>query len=326
MIPSAPDEEARCSFEPIFSNPHVLTILANYWPRRFDFSGFRVDRRLVQTEPDVQVLIESQYPAGDSRGDLVLLHGLEGSGESGYMVSMSHAALRAGFTGHCFHMRTCGGTEALCPTLYHAGLTSDLISFLGQLRGQAKPFLIGFSLGGNVALKAAAELGQAVAGVCTVSAAIDLAASARRLEDPENRLYQSRFVARMKARLERTGRYVRSDFAGCRTVYEIDDQITAPSFGFATADQYYETQSALRFVSTISVPVLMIAAQDDPLIPYSSYLDPAVRNNPHIQVIAPRHGGHLGFLSRRTPRFWSDETVLNWLRSKATGWRRAQAC
>src|SRR5881394_993460 len=99
------------------------------------------------------------------------------------MRSLSQAGLEAGFAMHRFHMRTCGGTAHLCPTLYHAGLTSDLLAFIGRF--DAPVYLAGFSLGGNVALKLAGELGddagRRIAGVCAVSTPIDLAACARRL-------------------------------------------------------------------------------------------------------------------------------------------------
>jgi uncharacterized protein len=305
-------------FDPIVKNPHVLTILGNYWPRGYDFSVFPPgEARYIQTEPGVQVLVETQRPAVPPRGEVLLLHGLEGSGRSGYMISMSHHALSAGFTVHRFHMRTCGGTEHLSPTLYHAGLTSDLIAFLRKNAAQIPLFLIGFSLGGNVAIKASAEAPDLIAGTASISAPIDLARATKALNRPENRIYENRFVARMKQRLIRTGRYRAVDLAACRTVYAIDDLATAPSFGFGTADRYYETQSALRFIPQIRVPVLMITAQDDTLIPYGMYLDPAVQNNPHIQVIAPEHGGHLGFLSRTAPRFWLDKIVIDWVEEQS---------
>lgn len=301
-------------FVPLVKNPHVLTVLGNYWPRKYDWSAFPMESRLVSTAEDVEVLVQTQRPLTKPRGELVLLHGLEGSGESGYIVSLSHRALEAGFIVNRFHMRTCGGTERLCKTLYHAGLTSDLLVFLEQAEHPQKVFLVGFSLGGNVALKAAGETGATLlSGVVSVNTPIDLAACSRRLLAPANRLYQDRFTSRMKERLLRTGRYSKSDLAECKTVFDIDDKITAPSFGFGNAANYYETQSALRFVPDIKVPALMITAQDDPMVPYESYLDPALAANPCIEVVAAKHGGHLGYLSRRPPRFWSDEVIMRWL-------------
>src|SRR5215472_9653384 len=180
-------------FEPLFRNPHLQTIAAHFWPRPNLDAQFPPERRLIETAPGIRVVVESQRPA-NSRGHLVLIHGLESSGASGYMRSMSAAALEAGFSAHRFHLRGCG-PGAPC-ALYHAGLTSDLLSFLQTLDRPA--YVAGFSLGGNVALKLAGELGAGgaslIRGVCGVSAAIDLAASARRIHENDNYFYERRFV------------------------------------------------------------------------------------------------------------------------------------
>ena len=118
------------AFNPLFRNPHVLTILANFWPRDYDMSRFPMESRLIRTDADTQVLVQTQRPEGEPAGQVVMLHGLEGDGEAGYIRSMAWDALNAGFIAHRFHMRTCGGTAHLCKTLYHAGLTSDLRAFL----------------------------------------------------------------------------------------------------------------------------------------------------------------------------------------------------
>src|SRR5437867_812212 len=175
-----------------------------------------------KTEPGVRVLVQSQWPEGEPRGEIVLAHGLEGSGESGYMRSLSQAGLEAGFAMHRFHMRTCGGTAHLSPTLYHAGLTSDLLAVLRQFEreGRTPVYLAGFSLGGNVLLKLTGELGESagslIAGTCALSTPIDLSACARRLGRIDNRIYERRFVRRMCERLISTGRYTEADFRGTR--------------------------------------------------------------------------------------------------------------
>jgi predicted alpha/beta-fold hydrolase len=302
-------------FQPLVTNPHLLTILGNFWPREFDFTRFPMEQRLIRTEPNTQVLVQTQRPTGPAVGEVTLLHGLEGAGDAGYIVSMAWTALNAGFIVHRFHMRTCGGTEKLCKTLYHGGLTSDLRAFLEQTERGLPRFLVGFSLGGNVSLKLAGELGETelIHGVCSISAPIDLGVAARRIGEPDNFLYQKRFVQRMKQRVIATGRYTAADLAPYQTLYEIDDKVTAPSFGFGTADNYYATQSSTKVLDRIHVPALAIAAKDDTFIPFAMYSHAAFSSNPHLKLASPDHGGHLGFLSRKPPRFWVDEIAIGFL-------------
>ena len=306
-------------FLPLFRNPHLQTILANFWRRPDVSAEFPLQRRLIQTEPGVKVLLISQRPRGEALGEIVMVHGLEGSGDAGYIRSLSAAALHAGFAAHRFHMRTCGGTEHLCETLYHAGLTSDLLAVLRALRqeGRDPAAVVGFSLGGNVVLKLAGELGEGAGGVmrCVVgvSTPLDLAACTRRIAEPDNRLYQERFLRRMRDRLCATGRYRREELAALRTVEELDDQFTAPSFGFGNAANYYRTQSSIRFLKDIRVPALLIQAQDDTFIPFSIYDSPLLRGNSRLQLLITAHGGHLGFLARGPRRLWLDDAVLEYI-------------
>jgi predicted alpha/beta-fold hydrolase len=307
-------------FAPVFSNPHLLTILGHYWPRHYDAARYPMERRLIRTDEHTQVLVQTQRPAGDPLGEVVLLHGLEGGGDAGYMRSMAWRALEAGFVAHRFHMRTCGGTESLCRTLYHAGLTSDLRAFLEQTNapGRGRPvFLIGFSLGGNVCLKLAGELGETnlIDGVCAISTPIDLRACARRIGQRDNRLYERRFVERMKRRLAATGRYSPADLRDARSLYEIDDRITAPSFGFRDAEEYYATQSAKNFLDRIRVPALVIQAKDDTFIPFETFHHPAFATSPNLRLLATEHGGHLGFIARAGQRFWVDEAAMEFVGS-----------
>jgi predicted alpha/beta-fold hydrolase len=305
-------------FDPLFRNPHLQTIAGHYWKRPVG-GAFPVERRFFETEPGVQVLVESQRPKGPATGEVVLVHGLEGSGEAGYMQSLSAAALDAGFAAHRFNMRTCGGTEKLSPTLYHAGLTGDLVAVLREFRreGRAPAFLVGFSLGGNVVLKLAGEMGDEalplVRGVCAVSTPLDLSACAHRIAQPDNRFYERRFVIRMRDRLCATGRYSKADFADLHTVIGIDQRITAPSFGFGDAENYYRTQSALRFLDGIRVPALLIQAKDDTFVPFEIFESAALRSNARIELRATDHGGHLGFIGRKPRRLWADGAIIDWI-------------
>jgi len=268
--------------------------------------------------------VHTQRPERAPRGEVILVHGLEGSSDSGYMRGLSQQALEARFITHRLNLRGCGGTEFLAPTLYHAGLTTDLFSLLIDLdRQQRTPvFLVGFSIGGNLVLKMAGELGEdanrLIAGVCAVSTPIDLTAAARRLGEPGNRLYDRWFLRSMKRRLRRRNRVMPDRFPleglnRVSKVLEFDDLFTAPHSGFRGALHYYQTQSATRFLADIRVPALLIQAKDDPLIPFRIFHHPAIADNRRIELLATDHGGHMGFLSRRRPLLWLDRQVVAWM-------------
>jgi predicted alpha/beta-fold hydrolase len=310
-------------FVPFFRNPHLLTIAGNYWRRQLDEQRFPVEAKLYETEPGVQVLVHSQRPASAPHGELILVHGLEGSSAAGYARSLAQAALESGWTVHRYNMRSCGGTEHLSgKALYHSGQTSDLLAVIRQLPKHAPIFLAGFSLGGNVVLKLAGELGesakQLMAGVCTVSAPIDLAACAARLRLRSNFIYSSRFLSRLKKRILlkeslTPGLFRLEDLARVKSVYEFDDLFTARAFGFVTADNYYATQSSNQYLERIRVPALLIQSKDDPLIPFEVYQHPAFAQNLYLKLLAVEHGGHLGFLSSTRPRFWLDGVLVEWI-------------
>lgn len=273
----------------------------------------------MQTAPNVAIRVIEQRPLSKARAELILVHGLEGSSDGGYMRSMAWNALQAGYAVHRTNIRGCGGTEGWCDTLYHAGLTADLRCYIDQLKTDLPIVLIGYSLGGNQSLKLTGEGHARLAATVGVSVPLDLAACVRALGRRSNYLYENRFIRRMQERLKERRRqqpaafdaiFARTDVDAINTVYEFDDRITAPHFGFGGADNYYATQSAFRFLDAIRTPTLLITAQDDPLVPFDVYRQVA---GGHVELIAPAHGGHVAFLAKETPRFWADEVILEWV-------------
>ncbi len=250
--------------------------------------------------------------------------GLEGSSESGYARSMAAAALAAGFATHRYNMRGCGGSPWHRNANYHSGQTGDLLHLARERqRASGLPiFAVGYSLGGNIVLKLAGELGEQgrelFAGVCAVSAPIDLAASVAATGKPRNILYRRRFVNKLKERVRLRNPMAPDLFplgplSQVRTIYDFDDLYTAKIFGFGTADNYYRTQSSNQFLEHIRIPTLLVQAKDDPMVPFAMYSHPALTKNPHLHLVAVAHGGHLGFLDRRPPRLWLDTLITDWL-------------
>jgi predicted alpha/beta-fold hydrolase len=222
------------------------------------------------------------------------------------------------------NQRNCGGTEHLTPTLYHSGLSGDLRAVVRELLYRARlpgVFVVSFSMGGNLALKMVGEAGtrapSGLLGICAISPLIDLSETARYIERPSNRFYQWRFVQGLKTMMLRKKElypelYDVRELSCVRTVRDFDELYTAVHWGFADAEDYYAKASSLGFLATIRVPTLVVPAQDDPLVPYAPLARLERQGNPNVLMVAPSHGGHVGFLSREggRGRFWAEELIV----------------
>jgi predicted alpha/beta-fold hydrolase len=309
---------------PLLRNPHAQTFAAAFWPRRFPRLP-RSARREFETEPGTSIRGECHWQSQPrERPTLVLVHGLEGSCESGYMLGLAERAFTAGWNAVRLNQRNCGGTESLTPTLYNSGLSGDFRAVLNEFVEQdslSEIFFAGYSMGGNLVLKMAGELAGAaprqLRGVAAVCPALELAQCVDAVDLPSNFVYQRHFVKGLKNRMRRKAKLFPGEFdlgrmARVRTLREFDDVITATYCGFTDASDYYARSSALRIAGEICVPTLVVTAQDDPFVPFASFSDPALAKNTHIRLIAPEHGGHCAFISRYggDNRFWAEGRVM----------------
>ncbi len=313
-------------------NPHAQTLASSFWPRRFPRLP-RSTPREFETEPGTRIRGDCHWqPQSRERPTLVLVHGLEGSSESGYMRGLAERAFVAGWNAVRLNQRNCGGTESLTPTLYNSGLSGDFRAVLVELIERdllPEIFFAGYSMGGNLVLKMAGELAGAaprqLRGVAAVCPALELALCVDAVGLPSNFVYQRHFVSGLKDRMRRKaklfpGKFDLGRMARVRTLREFDDVITATYCGFRDASDYYARSSALQVVGEIRVPALVVMAQDDPFVPFASFSDPAIAKNAHVRLIAPAHGGHCAFISRHggENRFWAEGCVMEFCREHST--------
>jgi uncharacterized protein len=302
---------------------HSMTIFAALYPRRFQLPT--PERREFETEPGVRVVAYCHWQADKlSRPTIILIHGLEGSADGRYILGTAAKAWAAGANVVRMNVRNCGGTAHLAPGLYHSGLTADLRGVTFELIERDRlpaVWWVGFSMGANHALKLAGELGDdappELKGVCAVSPPIDLALCARDIIRPENRVYDQRFLRSLKATLRHKNQFFPGlvDFeklGRARTLWEFDEVVTAPHFGFRDALDYYTQSSSLPYLARVRVPTLMIHAHDDPFIPFEPFKHPSIAANPHVLLHGTRHGGHVGFYSARgdEDRFWAESRAV----------------
>ena len=312
------------------ANGHVMTLYAWGRPRQFPELPPAVACR-IRVDAESEVLAHCHWqPRPSSHPTLLALHGLEASSSGHYMRGLARAAWRRGWNAVLLNQRNCGGTESLSPRLYHSGLTADPREVIRALVAEHRlPAIgvVGYSLGGNLAVKLAGELREVpdlpVAGVVAVSPTIDLAACVRAIERRVNYGYQWNFVRQLRGRLRRMaelwpGRFDVAPLGRIWTIRAFDETYTAPHHGFANAADYYHRASALRVVDRVQRPTLILTAADDPVVPTAQFEDPAVRANPAIQVRIARHGGHCGFVADSAndgDGYWAEETALAFLAS-----------
>jgi uncharacterized protein len=309
---------------PLLKNGHTMTIAAVFLRRHFVLS--HAEERCFQVDSDSRILGHCHWQKGKDRDTpvLVLVHGLEGSSASNYMLGIAEKAGQRGFHVIRLNQRNCGGTELLTPTLYNSGMSSDYRAVFEELSsgdGFSRIFFAGYSMGGNLVTKMAGEFGdsvpKALRGVAAICPSINLAACADELERWNNYFYQWHFVAGLMSRYARKvelfpQRYSPNGFARIRTVRQFDDAITAPHFGYRDAQEYYEAAGAKRVIDRIRVPMLLITAQDDPFVPFEATRASGVEKNPAIVFSAPKHGGHCSFISEESgsERFWAEQRVV----------------
>ncbi|MFQ5678712.1 MAG: YheT family hydrolase [Gemmatimonadota bacterium] len=315
--------------------PHGQTLAARWLRRRLRFS-FRRER--IET-PDGDFLdLDEAAPAptralGRSDGHeaapmALLLHGLEGCSGSGYVLATCAALAERGIRAVAMNFRSRSGEPNRRPDSYHAGRTDDLAFVLGRLaarRPGAPLGAIGFSLGGNVLLKYLGQTGddapEELRAAVAISVPFDLSSSARALERGLGRLYGSYFLRSLKRGVRAKATLFPQALdsrraSAARTLREFDDAVTAPVHGFRSAADYYARASCAADIGAIRVPTLLLQSSDDPLVPWGSWPEAAVRENPWLVDGRTAKGGHVGFVSGTLPWrpvFWAEREASRFL-------------
>ena len=306
---------------------HLQTIVGNYMPASVIGSPAVAEPVTVDPADGSQVLCHTHWqPAAvrATRLTLVLVHGLEGSSNSKYIVRIAARAWRAGCNVVRMNMRNCGGSNALTPTLYHSGLSGDVgavIEHFTALHGLERVALVGYSMGGNLVLRLAGQWGRrhplvAVAAVCP---AIDLAAGSDALHQGFNRAYEAHFLRGLVRRYRRKAELFPDRYRGTigptRSLRAFDNEIVARFCNFRDADDYYYRAAAARVVDRIAVPTYILCAADDPFIRLTAETRAKILANPAIRFVETAHGGHCAYLGRGAGDeiHWAEAAVIRYL-------------
>ena len=328
---------ARSPFQPRrwLRGGHVQTIASFLLPRHIHLPSR--EERLVEVEPGIKVRCWCHWQNQRERAlTVIVVHGLEGSTESQYMLGIARHGLAAGLNVVLMNQRNCGGMDHCAPTLYNSSRSPDVAAVARHViehDGVSSFALAGFSMGGNLVLKLAGEWGREAPpqfrAVAAVSPALDLAASADALHQASNRLYEYYFLVQLFRRFRRKVKLFPRDFdpsrlRGVNSLRSFDDRVTAYYCGFTGADDYYARAAAANVIDRIAVPALIIHAANDPFIRIRPETRQRILANPHITFIETDDGGHCAFLGNPVARGpngdcaddgrWAEHEVVEFLR------------
>lgn len=292
--------------------------------------AYRAIPHVLQLSDGDRIVVHDDEPNSWITGDriAILFHGLCGCHASPYMQRTASKLRRNGIRVMRPDARGFGSSTLISRTHLHGGCSQDVMStveFAHRESPLSKISLVGYSLGGNMMLKALGEWGdnfpRYVDSAIAVSPPIDLGVASANLKNNGNRIYDHYFMRRLRKRLAfRRARVANLADNGLFPVpnklVHFDDQFTAPLWGFNGAREYYEKSSAGPLLKHIQIPTILVAAKDDPIVPFHIYNDFGMSN--YVERVNTNHGGHLGFIGSHPgdpDRFWLDWRVSRWIAS-----------
>jgi hypothetical protein len=312
----------------LLKNGHVMTLASMVWPRnRFPVSQPGT-RRVFKVDPHNSISAICYWQNNPKQvPTIVAVHGLESNSKSRQILGVVQKAIASGMNAVAVNLRNCDGDYFLSNSLYNCGMSSDIKAVIQELAGvDGLPtiFLIGYSLGGNIVLKAAGEFGSKTPsylhGVCAISPVIDPAACVDYLQKGFSRLYQANFLASLKRRIKEMHRVNPGNLKlglldKVKSIRDFDEHFTAPDAAYLNADDYYQQSASINLLPDISIPALIVQSEDDPFIPAFVFRQPAL-GNPCIRLLLTKHGGHCAFIQNlKEPKeafdsFWAENRAI----------------
>jgi len=303
-----------------FSNGHVQTIFPTLFRK---VHGISYQRERISTPDDD--FLDLDWSIVGAKKLAILSHGLEGDSSRSYIVGMVRALNRRGWDALAWNFRGCSGEPNRTVRFYHSGATEDLhtvVSHVDRHRSYETIVLIGFSMGGNLILKYLGERSNHFASLqaaVAFSVPCDLQSGAVKMAEFSNSMYMIRFLRSLHEKIREKMRLMPNqiDDTGywkIKTFKQFDDRYTAPLHGFENAQDYYSRASCKQFLTNISIPSLLVNAQNDPFLSFSCFPLEEADDNPCLYLETPVSGGHVGFVDfNGAGEYWSERRAIEFI-------------
>lgn len=296
-------------------NGHIHTIARSLYGDTNPPPAERVE--IVTPDDDFLELDVHIQPNSDSI--IALFHGLEGSSERYYIIELAKRLIQKGYSIVAVNFRGCGLRLNNQPRFYHSGETQDyqtVFNWIAKQHPNKKIGAVGFSLGGNALTKFLGEKHQEspVQTAVSVSVPYDLRLGSIMMSKGFRRIYEYRFLRTLQQKLKKKReKYPTLPTFSGSSLYEFDDQVTAPVHNFEDAEDYYHQCSAQQFIQNIKTHTLFIHSSEDPICPIEAMPIAKMNQNKYTDYIVTQKGGHVGFWSK--PSGWLNFVIENYLSS-----------
>lgn len=315
-------EKTKQTFKPLlfFRNPHFQSIMASsrlrlHWKNNMVKNSQEV---IIHTSSGSRLLsFFSRHP--EPKGLVILLHGWEGSSSSAYLLATGDYFYGHGFSVCRLNLRDHGDSHHLNEELFHGALLQETFEAVNNLSdlSEGKPvYLIGFSLGGNFALRIAMTHSHVpienLKHVFAVSPPLDPYKTTLAI-DNGYWFYRKYFLKKWKRSLTKKQhlfphRYDFSKMLNAGTCIELTEKVM-PFFPEMSTYRDYFNLYTLKNDSfqNLKIPVTIFIAEDDPVIPHEDYRQ--LRENEFLKISRQKFGGHCGFIDLFPARCWYNRII-----------------
>lgn len=306
-------------FNPSFflKNPHLQSIMASSKLRvPLENHMKKKSREVIISASAGSRLLSFLSPHPASKGLIILLHGWEGSSSSAYILSSGAFFYNRGFSR--LNLRDHGDSHHLNEGLFHGALlqeTFDAVNYISQKQDKIPVYLIGFSLGGNFALRIARKHRLTpivnLKHVFAISPPLDPYKSSLAID--RYFFYRKYFLKKWKQSLIKKQRLfpAKYDFKKmlkAKTCMELTEDIMPYFPGMTSCRDYFNLYTLKNdSFQNLNIPVKIFIAKDDPVIPYEDYSN--LKENEFFQISRQKFGGHCGFIDLFPSRCWYNQKI-----------------
>ena len=212
-----------------------------------------------------------------------------------------------------------GDSHHLNPGLFYAVLLDEVFNAVRQVseyEGEAPFYLVGFSMGGNFALRIARKCAESpisnLTHVISISPVLDPEKSTYAIDDVY--LLRRYFLKKWQHSLQKKQAcfpdlYDFSEVLPLDTITAMTDLMLKRFSNYDNASIYFSHYAVLNdTLANVPVPITIISAKDDPIIPVEDFYH--LRLNSLTNLIIHRYGGHNGFLETISGRAWYEKKMI----------------